>query len=507
MSINFIPNDPLVTAPPIRKVAARPDRPARRIGFKVAGTQSQAQYDPGTPGFLRWQARQAAILAVETWEKVLGTNLTSWAADAANPTKLPLIPDAGDDLNAYYNRASVSFFHHAVNGSTIFSGESTDVVSHECGHAVLDAARPSFWSANFLEVGSFHEAFGDVTAIITALGDKATRVAVLSASPDLGKKNVVEATAEALSKAVKDLLGPTHPASKPREALNKFKWQLPSTLPTNGGPDVMIAEVHSMARIISGCFWDTLRGVFAAGNDSTEAGLWKATATTGKIFYAGAGTAPVVPRFFQAIGRAMVLADGQQNKGKYRQVISDAFAGHGLALGANAMLAPAVALAGSAPVIDGSQDLTLAAATSRDLRQRLNVPRGVTLSLVATGLADDVAKVRYQAPVSLDDVDSRLAGVVAMADMSVLVGGSGGQAAVLGSLPHPDDNADAVRTFVSSLLAHDQVELPSTNGRSTKKAPKNAYAGPTTHAVRSRGRTRTLDRIAFACSCGCAERH
>ena len=194
----------------------------------------------------------------------------------------------------------------------------------------------------------------------------------------------------------------------------------------------------------------------------------------------------MVPRFFQAIGRAMVLADGQQNKGKYRQVISDAFAGHGLALGANAMLAPAVALAGSAPVIGGSKDLTLAAATSRDLRQRLNVPRGVTLSLVATGLADDVAKVRYQAPVSLDDVDSRLAGVVAMADVSVLVGGSGGQAAVLGSLPHPDDNADAVRNFVSSLVAHDQVELPSTNGRS-KKASKDAYAGPTTHAVRSSG--------------------
>ena len=503
MTINFIPNDPLVTDPPMRAVAARPDRAATKAGFAVQGNEPQARYAPGTTGFVRWQARQAAILAVEAWEKALGKPFTTWAAEVPDPKRLALAPDAGDDLNAYYDRTSVSFFHHDIGATVAYSGASTDVVAHEVGHGVLDALRPDLWDTNYLEVGGFHEGFGDVTAIITALNDRKTRLAVLAASPNLGTANVVEATAEDLSNAIRLVLGPQHPAAKPRRALNTFQWQLPSTMPSNGGPDVMIAEVHSIARIITGCFWDVLRAIFAANPTKTEATLWTATKTAAQIFHAGSANAPEVPRFFRAVGRAMVLADASQFAGAHRDLIGAAFAGHGLPLGSNAMLAPEFELAGPAP--KAAAAMSLAPATNKHLRSMLQVPAGVKLSVAPAGVDASAASVRYRLPVDLGDVDPRLRGVTAMADVHTLVGASGGRAALLGAAPLVEENAQAVRTFVSSLLAHGQIALPTPRGarrseRAGIVATKGGEERPT-HVVAGSGKSRVVQRVAFRCRC------
>src|SRR5258705_2259460 len=247
--INFIPNDPLtVDILPMRRVAAKPDRPADTAGITVASNNPEGQYKHGYPDLVPWQARQAAILAIEAWEKVIGTPLTSWAQESANPASLMLIPDAGQKINAFYDRESLSFFHQTKGRRTTFSGASTDCVSHETGHAILDSFRPDLWSINMLEVAGFHEAFGDVTAIVTALADRPTREALLKVSPDLSKPNFVEATLEDLADTVRRVAGASHSAAKPRRALNTFHWQLPQTMPADGGPDVMIAEVHSIAR-------------------------------------------------------------------------------------------------------------------------------------------------------------------------------------------------------------------------------------------------------------------
>ena len=54
-------------------------------------------------------------------------------------------------------------------GVTYFSAESPDVACHEMGHAVLDAVRPQLWNAQSIEAAAFHESFGDMTAILSAL--------------------------------------------------------------------------------------------------------------------------------------------------------------------------------------------------------------------------------------------------------------------------------------------------------------------------------------------------
>jgi hypothetical protein len=92
MTINFIPNDPLVSSLAMRAEEPRPDSLADQAGFAVAGMQPADIYAPGTPGFLRWQSRQAALRAVLTWSEVLGEPVASWAEAAADQHRLPLLP-------------------------------------------------------------------------------------------------------------------------------------------------------------------------------------------------------------------------------------------------------------------------------------------------------------------------------------------------------------------------------------------------------------------------------
>ena len=503
--INFIPNDPqTVDVMPMRKVSAKRDRPAGRAAITVSSNTPQGVYEPADPDFVPWQARQAAILAIEAWESVLGTPLKSWAQESANPASLALLPDVGKQMNAFYDRESLSFFHQPVGRQTTYSGASTDCVAHETGHAVLDALRPDLWSINMLEVAGFHEAFGDVTAIVTALADRPTREALLKISPKLDKPNFVEAIVEDLANTVRRVAGAKHPASKPRHALNTFRWQLPQTMPANGGPDVMIAEVHSIARIISGCFYDVLRGIFTASGAPTQARLWSATKTTALLFHEAARTALAVPRFFQAIGRAMVLADRTANNGKFEKVIGQAFFNHGLPLGTQALLAPTLALAGASPRITRSA-VQLAPATISDLRHRVGADSRAAASVNPIELGgEQMASVSIRHEVALDKVDKRLHGVVATVDSVALVGQSGGMAALMAA-PRQGAASDEVLDFVGSLVANDQLAFATTDdekrGAVADAAPDQ---GPVaTHAVKRRGRKQQLQRLAFACGAPC----
>jgi hypothetical protein len=486
--INFIPNDALATSQnQVGQVVPLPDRKPDEAGFSVGGTEPEGLYAPGTHGFVRWQARQAALLAVEAWETATGIPVTSWAAETPDPTTLRLRPDAGTDLNAYYDRRSLSFFHQDLPGRTVFSGDSTDVVAHETGHALLDALRPDLWGVNLLEVGAAHEAVGDIVAHVTALSDPATRRALLAASPDLGTANFVEATAEELSDAVRIVLGPQHPASKPRRALNTFRWQLPETMPLKGGPDVMIAEVHSLARILTGCFYDLLRAVFAEGAVQDEAALWDATRLCARLLHEALANAPEVPRFFRSVGRQLVLADEAQHGGAHRDAVDRAFAGHGIALGAAAVRAPELALRGTPPEVTPDA-AAVADATVSDLRRRLDVG-DAPVAVSAVDLAGDVvAKVSFTVDVPLDDVDDRLRGVVCPVTVPALVGGSGGAAALL-SVPRPEAPGEETRQFVRVLLAHDQVGFDE----SSPEVPER------THEVQTHDGRRELRRVAFAC--------
>ena len=493
MAINFIPNDPDAgaAAPAMRRKDPSPNRPSSSSGFTFSNQSAEGEAAPGTPQFLFWQAREAAIAAVAAWEACAGQTHTAWQG---NRKKLPLMQDAGKDLNAFYDRASFSFFHETVGAETFFSGASTDVVSHEVGHGLLDSMRPDFFEVNFLEVGAFHEAFGDCMAILTALGDTETRQRLLAVAPNLRARDFVESTAEQLSRAI-GLAIPGHNAAEPRHALNTFKFQIPSTLPDNGGPGALINEVHSFGMIFTGCFWNLIANLFNASATQDEAALLAAVKLAGKILIEGARGAVVRPRFLQSIGRAMVLADQNINGGANRQHINDAFARHDILLGANAMMAPTMALAGTAP-----KGAKLGTAAREDLRRRLGSVRGAKLSLSAIDFFGVKAVNAVQTRgVQLGSVDPKLKGVVAIAHEPVIVGASGSRAAVMGAVPNVAETESEVKAFVGSLVAHRRIGY----GRKAKKAAvaKRDFPEHVTHVVKSVGGRKVLQRVRFLCGC------
>jgi hypothetical protein len=511
MPINFIPNDPLALASlSIRKVEPRPNRPANRAGFNFFGAVNQGVFNPGTPEFLFWQCREAALLAVEVWESLNG-KLNQWAKAQPNIRKLDLIQDVGLKLNAFYDTQSLQFFHNTTGPKTTFSGASTDVVSHEAGHAFLDTLRPEIFGVTVTELGAFHEAFGDCMALLTGLFDKATRVALLKASPDLGAANFLEATAEDLSDGVRLALGPNHPAAAPRHALNNFKFQLPTTLPTTGPPTMLTSEIHSFGRVFSGCFYDTIRNIFNAFPQHDEASLLIAATTAGKLLIAGAKQAPEIPRFFQSVGRAMVLADRATNGGHNAQAVATAFARHGIALGSTAMLAPRASLAGGAPALEAkSRGPLLAASTTKDIKTRLQAATGARLFTSAVDIGGTtVVKAVHHREVSLSSMSKKLKGVIAVVPEALLVGAEGTSAAALSAIPDPNTSADEVNKFVETLLEHDRIAFAGDKptARKARASTVNLVADLTPHdvemptfVVRAERGKKVLTRIRFTCS-------
>lgn len=510
--INFIPNDPKAIADmKMRQQTAR-TRPAGRAGFRLpTPAPKEEPAAPGTAAFLYWQCREAALAALEMWEAIDGP-VTKWAR-SASPKILNIEVDAGLDLNAYYDGKSLSFFHFPVGGRDMYSGASTDAVSHECGHALLDCIRPDLWDINFVEAAALHEAFGDCVALLTALHDKATRRRLLIVSPALTKKSFVEALAEDLSAAVKASRGPTHPAAEPRRALNKLKWALPSTLPKAGPPDVLSSEIHSFGRVFVGCFYDMIQLLFAEQATKDQATLWKAAAIAGKLLIEGIKNAPIEPRFFRSVGRAMLIADDHLNGGKNKALMRKAFDQHNVALGSPAAIAPSAMLAGAAPKKKG-KSLIVAADTIADLRLRVTGWSQPGLSTRSLNLGPgEVSEVVHVRPISLDSLSPDLRGAVAEGHEAVIVSESNQRAALIGNPPAESTTQDEVFTFVNLLLKFDRLSHGGTKskakGKTTKKGAvkkgaieESKPARLPTHRLAAHGKKRVLERVRFACGCG-----
>jgi hypothetical protein len=490
MPIHFIPNDPLsLDFAPLRVLAQpRPDRKAGEAGFViVASAAAEGLHAPGTPEFLYWQCREAALLTIEVYEQLHGP-LKKWSSEAVNDKRLNLVPNGGIELNAFYDRENVAFFE-ASGSKVTFSGASTDVVSHEFGHAFLDALRPELFGSSLTEHGAFHEAFGDCIAMVTALFDGEQRKELLKKGLDV--ENPIEGVMEDLADGVKRALGASHPAAAPRRALNTFKFALPTTLPTSGPPKVLTSEIHSFGRIFTGCFYDVIRNIFAGSATKDEADLLKAATIAGKLLVEGARQAPPSARFFQSVGRSMVLADDLMNGGANRAAIGQAFAGHGLFLGSNAALMPRTALAGAAPRAAAIQPETL-----RDLRQRIGADPKAKFEVTTVRMGHHkLLEAVHQREVDLGELGKELKDVVAVAPEPVVLGGSGGSAAVFSALPDPATTHDEVLRFVETLMSHNRLELDPAKverlGAFSRTPSKRAVAKESTAraaTTRSRGR-------------------
>lgn len=128
----------------------------------------------------------------------------SWGFDG---NRLILVPHAGPGQNAYYDRESHSlqFYYFDHPEGRTYTCLSTDIVSHEFGHAVLDGIRPYYNEAVLPETAAFHEFVGDFTAILSALRNNAFRQHLIKETDGhLAQESSLTKLAEEFGKYVDD---------------------------------------------------------------------------------------------------------------------------------------------------------------------------------------------------------------------------------------------------------------------------------------------------------------
>jgi hypothetical protein len=284
------------------------------------------QYPIGSAGFRFWVASEALRRVADFWGTILPAT-TPWHSTVGSP--LPVLLDAGSELNAYYDRSGLKFFHKNIAGRTVFSGESPDVVCHEFGHAVLDAIRPQLWDVTAFEVGAFHESFGDMSAILAALQLPEMRAAVLTETDGkLAHSSRLSRLAEQLGWAIRQARPDDTDADCLRNAVNSFSYVSPSHVPMDAPASMLSREVHSFSRVFTGAFFEALAGMFAI-LPQTEAGLQTASADMARYLVQAVTAAPVVSSYFAQVGAHLVKAAATDND-DYAEAINSAMLRRGV---------------------------------------------------------------------------------------------------------------------------------------------------------------------------------
>ncbi|MBI3741865.1 MAG: hypothetical protein HY257_08940 [Chloroflexi bacterium] len=331
--VNIFSNDPSARGLALEQV----DIPEGESRFAIPGWNGTGGlFEPGTREF---QAGALYVILNRThrmWMEFFGDPI-NWQPGVK---QLAVNPRAGKDFNAYYDRTALKFFYNddKTTGQTIYTCESSDISAHECGHAVLDARHPDYWDSLLAETGAFHEAFGDISALLLTLGDPNVRAEILQETGgDLTKSNSATRLAEQLARTL-DLAGyDSAVVSKDalRDFVNQFNYQDPDKLPGHGSAAQLTSESHNFARVFTGAFYDLLVGIYnrllAENPASPDDALAQARAIAGRIIGEGLDLAPKGDAPYKTIAISMLKSNGLLFGGaKYFEALRNAFVARGI---------------------------------------------------------------------------------------------------------------------------------------------------------------------------------
>lgn len=318
-------DDPMSGAEPVKRPAPAPV-PANLALTILAKAPPLASHRPGTEAFRYWTGIEALSRGIALWAPHLAGR--GWAATK----RLRVHLDRGQDLNAYYDRASLSFFHDVTGGRTIYSGESPDVVTHELGHAILDALRPELWDVMSTEAAAFHESFGDLSALLCGLELPSLRSAVLGETEGhLFRSSRLSRLAESLGWAIRqrrpDLVAP----DALRNAANAFFYRPPSALPPSGPDAQLTSEPHSFSRVFTGGAFEAM-GLMLAGaaRRPGEKDLLAVARDFAALLVHAVQHAAIVPTYFSEVAAQMIEADRLLLRGRHGAALRTAFVRRGL---------------------------------------------------------------------------------------------------------------------------------------------------------------------------------
>jgi hypothetical protein len=302
-----------------------PDLSKTPLAFSFNQDQPEPKvYKPGTPEFRYWAAAEALRRGADFWAKFVPTS--QWQMGST----LNVILDEGEDLNAFYDRQALNFFHGPGEDGIVFSGESPDVVCHEMGHAILDSIKPQLWDVAAPEPPAFHEAFADISAILSALQLQSLRVAILRDTQGrLFRNSRLSRLAEQLGTAIRLQVPDAVNPDCLRNAVNSFVYQDPATLPPSAPASQISSEPHSFSRVFSGAVFEIMGSMLskkaAAPGQPTESELLAISQETAQILVEGVKQAPVVPNWYAQVAAGMVTASADVNPA-YPPILNAVFA-------------------------------------------------------------------------------------------------------------------------------------------------------------------------------------
>ena len=284
-----------------------------------------AEYRVATGAFRYWTAAEALRRAADFWAGIVPSTTEWWIGGA-----LPVALDDGVDLNANYDRFGLHFYHQRVAGATVYTGESPDVLCHELGHAVLDAVKPQLFHTASMETAAFHEAFGDISAILSALQLEPVRRALIAATGGRYQSSQVSRLAEQVGAAVRRLRPDAADPDCLRNAVNSFSYRTPAQLPPWAPASQLSCEPHSFSRVFSAGFFEALCLMASDGQQGlTEDRLREVALDAAGLLMEAIRSSPVPSRLFADVAARMVGAAGARDR-RYPRLLHSAFLRRGI---------------------------------------------------------------------------------------------------------------------------------------------------------------------------------
>jgi len=306
-------------------LGAPPDPSAAPLPFRFPAPAPEPNSDIHSASFRYWSAVAALRRGADFWAPKVTTR--KWEK-SVGPV-LPVLLDEGEDLNAFYDRKALNFFHGPSPDGLVYSGASPDVACHEMGHAILDSLKPELFDVGSQEAAAFHEAFGDMSAILSDLQLPSLRKAILAdTGGHLARNSRLSRLAEQLGAAIRVQSPDAVEPDCLRNAVNSFSYADPSTLPPNAPAAQLSSEPHSLSRVFTGAFYDALGAMLTAHAanpaNPTPDELGEVSQQMRDILVEAILNAPVVSNFMSQVAAGMVTASGKANPA-YPEIFQQTF--------------------------------------------------------------------------------------------------------------------------------------------------------------------------------------
>jgi hypothetical protein len=341
------PQDPLVTKPELMSLTSVKGFAKGPVGDRVKivdygrplaepNARGNFIYPVNSSEFDQVNAFALVDKTLNIYQDLLGRNI-NWGFEK---NQLQLFPHAGKMMNAYYSRKDGAIklfeFVRPDTGKVVKTCQSSDVVTHETGHAVLDGIKPKFLENFGFGVAGFHEAFADTTAMLSALQNDSLINTMLEATAgDLRKENIIACLAEEFGDAIhKNDHNPANDNMQYlRNAINFFEQKPYKEMPYRdrvNDDTVLGLESHSYSRLYLGAAYDVLVGMYEKAKPTNSFGdqkfaLMQARDEFAQTFARALDFSPAGEVDFKDMALAMMKADLIDNKGKNLDVIEKVF--------------------------------------------------------------------------------------------------------------------------------------------------------------------------------------